>query len=137
MLRVVASHHLASGLNLVASRASYDRGLHLANDGLRFFLELAMLASVAYWGWTEGDGWWRWVLLVLAPLAVAALWGKYLAPKSDARVADPWRLGVEVALFGSATLALVRADAPVWAAVFGGLVAAHLALTFALGQRRV
>ncbi|MFL5980151.1 MAG: YrdB family protein [Gaiellaceae bacterium] len=106
-----------------------------ANDGLRFVLELGLLTAFAYWGWTEGDGWWRWVLAVLAPLAVAALWGKYLAPKSDSRVSDPWRLLVEVALFGGATAALVRADAPVWAAVFGGLAALHLILTFVVGQR--
>ena len=108
-----------------------------ANDGLRFLLELGLLAAVAYWGWSEGDGWWRWVLVVLTPLAVAASWGKYLAPKSDARVSDPWRLLAEVVLFGAGTGALIRAGAPVWGAVFGGLVALHLALTFPLGQRSV
>jgi hypothetical protein len=27
-----------------------------ANDGLRFFLELAALTSLAYWGFAEHDG---------------------------------------------------------------------------------
>jgi Protein of unknown function (DUF2568) len=106
-----------------------------ANDGLRFLLELGLLTAAAYWGWHEGTGWWRWVLVILAPLAVAAAWGRFLAPKSNARVADPWRLVIEVLLFGGAAAALVRSGQPVWAAVFGGLAALHLALTFALGQR--
>ena len=108
-----------------------------ANDGFRFLLELGLLASVAYWGWWEGNGVWSWVLVVAAPLAVAALWGRFLAPKSTHRVADPWRLVFEVLLFGAGVAALARAGDGIGAIVFGVLVATHLALTFALGQRSV
>lgn len=109
--------------------------MRAANDGLRFTLELSALAAVAYWGWSEHGGVWRWVLVVAAPLAVAALWGKTIAPKAKRRVRDPWRLVVELLVFGGAVAALLDADQPVLAIVLGSAVALHLALTFLLGQR--
>jgi anti-sigma-K factor RskA len=109
--------------------------LRPANDVLRFSLELSALAAVAYWGWSEHGGVWRWVLVVAAPLAVATLWGNTIAPKAKRRVRDPWRLVVELVVFGSAVAALVDADQATLAIVLGSAVALHLALTFVLGQR--
>ena len=109
--------------------------MHAANDGLRFSLELSALAAVAYWGWSEHGGVWRWVLVIAAPLAVALLWGKTIAPKAKRRVRDPWRLVVELLVFGSAVAALLDADQVTLAIVLGSAVALHLALTFVLGQR--
>jgi anti-sigma-K factor RskA len=106
-----------------------------ANDGLRFLLELSALAAVAYWGWSEHGSVWRWVLVVAAPLAIAVVWGNTIAPKAKRRVRDPWRLVVELLVFGSAVAALLDADQTVLAIVLGSAVALHLALTFALGQR--
>jgi anti-sigma-K factor RskA len=106
-----------------------------ANDVLRFSLELCALAAVAYWGWSEHDGLWRWVLVVGAPLAVAVLWGNTIAPKAKRRVGDPWRLVVELLVFGSAVAALVVADQHLLAVIFGSVVVVHLALTFPLDQR--
>jgi Protein of unknown function (DUF2568) len=109
--------------------------MRAANDGLRFLLELSALAAVAYWSWSEHGGVWRWLLVMAAPLAVALLWGNTIAPKAKRRVGDPWRLVVELLVFGSAVVALLDADQPVLAIVLGTAVAVHLALTFALGQR--
>ena len=109
--------------------------MRAANDGLRFSLELCALAAVAYWGWSEHGGIWRWVLVVAAPLAVAALWGKTIAPKAKRRVSDPGRLAVELLVFGGAVAALVAADRRTLAIVLGAAVLVHLALTFVLGQR--
>ena len=106
-----------------------------ANDALRFFLELSALAAVAYWGWTEPHGALRWVLVVAAPLAVSVVWGRWMAPRSTKRVGDPWRLIIELLVFGSAGAALARADQPTLAVVLAAATAVHLALTFALGQR--
>ena len=106
-----------------------------ANDGLRFLLELSTLAAVAYWGWSETGGAWRWVLVVAAPAAVALVWGQTVAPKARRRVGDPWRLVVELVVFGSGVAALVDADQRALAIVLAGAVAIHLALTFVLGQR--
>jgi L-cystine uptake protein TcyP (sodium:dicarboxylate symporter family) len=108
-----------------------------ANDGLRFLLELGTLASVAYWGWEVGDGWSRWLLVLAMPVVVAAVWGRFMAPKSAARVGDPWRFVLEVLIFGAAVAALAGTGHAVLAATFAALVALHLGLTFALGQRRI
>ena len=108
-----------------------------ANDGLRFLLELSALAAVAYWGWSEHGGVWRWVLVVAAPLAIALVWGRWVAPKAKVRVADPWKLLLELLVFGSAVAALALADRPVLAIVMGAATLLHLALTFALDQRSV
>ena len=109
--------------------------MRAANDGLRFTLELCALAAVAYWGWSEHGGVWRWLLVAAAPLVVALLWGNTIAPKAKRRVGDPWRLAVELLVFGGAVAALVDADQPVLAIVLGSAVVLHLALTFVLGQR--
>jgi hypothetical protein len=106
-----------------------------ANDGLRFLLELAMLASLAYWGFAEHDGAVQWLLGLGAPLLVAVVWGAFVAPKASRPTTDPVRLLLEVALFGSGVAALVAAERTALALVFAALVAAHLGLTFALGQR--
>jgi Protein of unknown function (DUF2568) len=111
--------------------------LRPANDALRFFLELSALAAVAYWGWTEPHGALSWVLVVAAPLAVAIVWGRWMAPRSSTRVGDPWRLIIELLVFGAAVAALARADQPVLAAVLAAATAVHLALTFALEQRAI
>jgi hypothetical protein len=108
-----------------------------ANDGLRFFLELSALAAVAYWGWSEHGGVWRWVLVVAAPAAVVLVWGRWMAPKSQTRVRDPWRLAIELLVFGGAALALWDADEPVLAIVLAAATLIHLGLTFAFDQRKV
>jgi hypothetical protein len=108
-----------------------------ANDGLRFVLELSALAAVAYWGWSEHGGLWRWVLVVAAPLAIAVLWGRWVAPKAKARVGDPWKLLLELLVFGSAVAALADADQPALALAMGVATLVHLTLSFALGQREM
>lgn len=110
--------------------------LRAANDGLRFFLELSALAAVAYWGWSEHGGVLRWILVVAAPLALAAVWGRFVAPKASTRVGDPWRLALELLVFGSAVAALLDADEKTQAIVLGAAAALHLALTFPAGAAR-
>jgi hypothetical protein len=106
-----------------------------ANDGLRFVLEIALLTSLAYWGFSEQTGALQWVLGLGAPLVVAVVWGRFIAPKASHPATDPLRLVLEVAVFAAGVAALVAADQAVLALVFGGLVLVHLSLTFVLGQR--
>jgi hypothetical protein len=105
-----------------------------ANDALRFFLELSALAAVAYWGWSEGGGA-RWLLVVAAPLVIALVWGRWMAPRSNHRVRDPWRLAIEGLVFGSAVVALAAADQPELAIILAGATTLHIGLTFPLAQR--
>ena len=105
------------------------------NDVLRFFLELAALASLAYWGFSQFGGVAQWVIGLGAPVLVAVVWGRFISPKASHPTVDPVRFLIEFAVFGSGVAALFAADAPVLAVVFAVLAALHLTLTFALGQR--
>jgi hypothetical protein len=113
----------------------YARAVRAANDVLRFGLELAMLAAVSYWGFSQFDG----VVAVLvglgAPLLIAVIWGTFMSPKAARPVRDPVRVVMEVLLFGSGVGALAAAGRPTLAIVLGALVVLHLGLTFPLGQR--
>ena len=105
------------------------------NDVLRFFLELAALGSLAYWGFSEFDGVVQWLIGLGAPLLGAVVWGRYMSPKAPHPTVDPVRLLIEVAVFGAGVAALFAADATTLAVVFAVLAVLHLGLTFALGQR--
>jgi uncharacterized protein DUF2568 len=106
-----------------------------ANDGLRFLLELAALASLAYFGFSEFDGAAGWLVAVGAPLLVAVVWGRFVSPKASHPQVDPTRLLLEVAVFGSGAGALLASGRTALGIVLAGLAVLHLGLTFALGQR--
>ena len=93
---------------------------HGALLAVRFVLELAALAALAYWGFTEYDG----VTAVLlgdgAPLVAAVVWGLFVSPK--AKYGTPVRQAIgEAAVFGAAVIALFAAGRPVLAIVFAAL----------------
>lgn len=83
------------------------RPVRPANDVVRFGLELAMLASLAYWGFAEQAGMLQWVLGLGAPLVVAVMWGRFIAPKASHPTRDPLRLLLEVTAFGAGVGALL------------------------------
>ncbi len=108
--------------------------MRYANDALRFFLELAALAALAYWGATRDV--WAWPLLaVAAPLALAVFWGLFMSPKARYRLHDPLRLLAEIAVWGVAAAALAAAGHDALAIALAAAAALHLLLTFALRQR--
>lgn len=109
------------------------RALNLA---LRLLLELAALGALAYWGFTLArPAPVRLLAGTAAPLAMATLWGAFVAPRARARLDDPARLLLELALFAAATAALAAAAHPAWAWTFGASVLVSEALMVALGQR--
>jgi hypothetical protein len=110
--------------------------MRVANLALRFLLELALLGALAAWGFRAAEGTVASLALGLgAPLAAAVLWGAFVAPKAPRRLDDPWRLVLEVALFGTGVAALAAAGAPPLGAAFGLVVAANLVAMVAFGQR--
>ena len=75
--------------------------------GLRFLLELALLAALAFWGFTTPDGALLRILLgVGAPVLAAAAWGTFLSPRATLRVPGPLLVILEMALFAVAAIAL-------------------------------
>ena len=109
--------------------------MRAANDVARFALELCSLAALAYWGSQTGPTGVNVVLAIAAPLAAAAVWGAFVAPKAPRHPRDPWRLGLELLVFGSGVAGLAATGREGLAAALGVIAAAHLLLTFALGQR--
>jgi Protein of unknown function (DUF2568) len=76
------------------------------NLALRFALELAALAAFGAWGLHAAGGPARFALAAAAVLAAAGVWGRWMAPTSRHRLADPARLLAEVAFFTAAGAAL-------------------------------
>jgi uncharacterized protein DUF2568 len=97
---------------------------------LSFVCELAMLALLAYAGWRIGDSTaTRLISAIVSPAVAVAVWARWMAPASPARLRDPARLVAQVAVFAAVGAALVVADRP-WSGVgFAALASAVFALT--------
>ena len=104
------------------------------NLAVRFFLEIAALVSMGYWGWRQGEGILRYALLLGVPLVAATLWGIFRVPgdPGDAPVPVPGvvRLLLEAVFFAFSTWALYASDARTAAWVFGIVVIVHYALSY-------
>jgi len=101
----------------------------MANDVVRFLLELCMLAAFAVWGATVNVA-----VAIAAPLVVAAIWGIWLAPKSERQLSSRGRLPLEIVLFGLATAGLAIADHPAAAIAFGVAAAINTTLVHVMGE---
>ncbi len=95
------------------------------NLGLRFLLELCLLAALGYWGFHTARG----VIGKIAvgigvPLVVAILWGVFLAPASSMRLEGPLYMVLEVIIFGGAAAALYATGHPAlaWALVLVAVI---------------
>ena len=109
-----------------------------ANLALRFALELAAIAALVAFGLSlDASVVVRVVVAVAAAGAFIAVWGRWRAPKSQSRLADPEGLALELVLFALATAALIAAGAPVLAAIFAVLVIVNEVLLQAFDQREV
>jgi len=104
------------------------------NLGFRFLLELAGLFAMGYWGWSQHEGVWRFLLGFGVPLLAAALWGTFRVPNDPGKapvVVPGWvRLLLEVAYFAAAVVLLATAYQPTAALILGVLVVFHYALSY-------
>jgi cytochrome b len=90
-----------------------------ANLALRLLLELAALAAVAVWGAHTGSTTIvRIGLAVAAPLALAVVWGIWVAPRARRRLRDPARMVVELVILALAVAGLAASGYPPLAAGF-------------------
>ncbi len=77
------------------------------NLGVRFLLELCMLAAVGYWGFKTGSDWSLKILLGIgAPLLIAIIWGMFGAPKANFHLQGFMLFILEALVFGSGVAAL-------------------------------
>ncbi|MFW9845221.1 MAG: YrdB family protein [Candidatus Thorarchaeota archaeon] len=106
-----------------------------ANDVLRFVLELWVLVAFGYWGLNQDYGLFNYVLMLILPIAVAALWGIFAVPNDPSRsggapvpVSGGVRLVLEFLILGSACLAMYVGGLLYPSLVFGFLVIVHYVL---------
>lgn len=93
--------------------------------GVLFLIELAALASFAYWGFRYGHGLAAKLLLGIgAPLLAAVFWGLFVAPKSTVPVSEFLRLLLQLFVFALAALALYKAGSGRLAATYIAAAAA-------------
>ncbi|MFP3880978.1 MAG: YrdB family protein [Actinomycetota bacterium] len=81
--------------------------------GLRFFLELFVLAAVGTFVWGSLDGTIAWIGAIGAPLLMAVVWGTFAVPRDPSRsdgapvaVSGLVRIVIEVVFFGAGVFAL-------------------------------
>jgi hypothetical protein len=93
--------------------------LKVINIGLSFFLELAMLMSVGYWGfYGEKSVLVKWMLGLGIPLLLAVVWGIFFAPRSAYRLNSVSGNLLSLLLFLLAATALFFAQQPTLAIIF-------------------
>jgi hypothetical protein len=107
------------------------------NLAVRFMLELAALAALAYWGWVQHTGILRFLLALGLPLLAATLWAVFAVPGDRSRsggapvpVPGIVRLLLELLLFGAAAWCLYDADRVILANIFGLIVLIHYVISY-------
>jgi hypothetical protein len=109
-------------------------GQNPINLALRFFLELAALYFIGYWGWTQHAGVLRYLLAIGLPLLAAVIWGVFRVPGDGGaprvRVPGIVRLLIEVVFFGFAIWGLFDAGATTAGWIFGGITLFHYIISY-------
>ena len=87
--------------------------LKVLNLGVRFLLELCMLAAVAFWGFKTQNNWLLKILFGIGlPLLIAVLWGTFLAPKATHRLSGVPFFALELILFSTGAFSLFANGTP-------------------------
>ena len=106
------------------------------NLAVRFILEIIALIALGAWAKTQYSGTMGFVLMIVIPLLAAAAWGTFNVKDDPSRsgkapvpVPGFIRLLIELALFGSATLALFTLN-PTYGWIFGLVALLHYILSY-------
>jgi hypothetical protein len=102
---------------------------HPLNLALRFFLEMAGLVAMGYWGWSQHSGAEKWLWTIGAPLVAAAIWGIFRVPNDPGKalVAVPGlvRLLLEMAYFCAGVMALYASGLVTISNIFAIMIIGH------------
>jgi hypothetical protein len=110
-------------------RRALPPGLHAANEGLAFLLEVLALGGLAWWGADTGSGLAAKILLGAgAPVLAAVAWGLFAAPRARFQVPLAAVLVVKVIVFGLAAVAVATIGRHGIAIAFAVVVVINTAL---------
>lgn len=96
-------------------------GVAAANLLVKFLLELAALALLAYWGAIVGSGPWAVLLAAAAPALMVVVWGVFAAPRAARRLPSRTRIPLELGVFAVACVAGIAAGAAIAAIAFAAV----------------
>ena len=102
--------------------------LRAGNLALKFGVELAAIAALAYWGASLDGSIAPVVMMVLAPTAMIVAWGRFAAPKARRRLSQTRRIPFELTVLLIAAAALLAAGQAILAAVMAVLVVVNAVL---------
>lgn len=108
--------------------------LKAGNLALKFGIELAAIAALAYWGASLSGSLLSAVAMVLAPAVMIALWARFAAPRAKQRLSLPARIPFELAILLLAAVALLAAGEDALAVVLAVAVVLNALLLTAFGQ---
>lgn len=121
----------------VTSLEEVKMGSHPLNLAVRFLLEIAALVGMGYWGWTQNDGLWRWVLAIGVPIGAAVLWGTFAVPDDPSRSGNApvpipgiLRLFLELLFFALATFLLIASQLISVSVTFAIITIIHYAISY-------
>ena len=107
---------------------------HPLNLGVRFLLELAMIAIFAYWAWNTFDGISKYVLSIVVPLLGSLLWAIFKVEGDGAKplvaVNGVIRLSIECLLFSAAFLMLRSLQLQQLSMLFATVTVVHYAVSY-------
>lgn len=104
-------------------------GMRAVGAVLGFVLEVAMLAAFVYWSLRQ-PGPWDLVFALGIPAVTVVLWGVFLSPRSERRLANGAIRWIALLLFLTAAAALAASGAFTFAALMAGFALAHGALVW-------
>lgn len=109
--------------------------LKVINITTSFLLELAMLASLGYWGfYGEKSVLAKWMLGIGIPLLIAIVWGIFFAPNAVRRLNSTSGTLLSLLLFLLSAAALFYAQHPTLAIIFALTAIANRVLTLVWKQ---
>lgn len=110
---------------------------HPLNLVFRFILELAGLFATGYWGWTQHQGFSRFLWAIGLPLLLAILWGIFAVPDDPSRsgaapipVPGILRLLLELVIFAIGIWCCFAAGKPSWGWILGVAVILHYLVSY-------
>lgn len=105
--------------------------LKTLNLALAFFIELAMLIAIGYWGFQLKQGLFLRILAGIGlPVLVAVAWGVFLSPKAMVPLAEPFKAIAKLLLFGLAAYLLYLAGSTRWSLIFAIAVLVNTVLLY-------